>query len=849
MRGLSEPPTIHYADKLMPVIRILAASRSALSTCSVSSSVMSSRPMVSSLGRAMLGAWLLSCSHPSASGEQGQGRAELGRSSAELSSLTVAPDTLAFDLNLEGRPFRLTLERTPPPLADGYKAFQQRADGTLVPLPSGSNDCSYSGRAESLNDTDGAGPGFASVNVCPSVTGQPLGQAVAGIVRAEGRFWRLTPDAADADPTDGIEHWLQPLHRPDTLGIGAETPRHEKLVRAESEPRRLEFREGTPEETKYIDLVVVSDASRVARLGGRTEAEGIAFVEAMNAILADSGLTPRLRVTLRAQVLFDQDPYQPNIVDGEVDHKSLLRDFLAWGGSTELPPHDEHMLLSGRDFLENTVGFAGLEVACSPGSNGFIVQADADVGDFAVLSGVHELGHTVGMKHDDGAAESRCDASQFIMAAVGCVNCERDDQFSPCSVEQFNAYLDGPAYAGGAFCANDVPAGSAPICGDGSVSEGETCDCGAGDCSGVDPCCDGNTCQLVEGAACSDFNDGCCQGCQVVSAEPSVVCRAQRSTCDIAEVCTGATKDCPADDFEEAGGDCTDDRGNPGSCYFGDCRSRGSQCEQIAEQEHFDGFGTPSERCGSPCSQVVCGNGPNGCVIIQGPSVIDGVSCGGGQCVAGQCVQLVDQCPDDGLETEPGECGCGVADGDIDGDGDGDASDCADECPEDASKRAPGACGCGVSDTDSDGDGAADCRDACPEDTGKQAPGACGCGQPELDSDSDGTADCIDGCPDDARSVEVGACGCGVAATDADDDGTPDCVDACPEDGTRAQTPCGPPTTGRDNQAASFDTRDDDGGCALAPAADTRSTASMLWLLAAALPLVGRRQRRTPAQS
>ena len=38
-----------------------------------------------------------------------------------------------------------------------------------------------------------------------------------------------------------------------------------------------------------------------------------------------------------------------------------------------------------------------------------------------------------------------------------------------------------------------------------------------------------------------------------------------------------------------------------------------------------------------------------------------------------------DQCPDDPLKTDPGECGCGVLDADIDGDG---VLDCVDNCPD-----------------------------------------------------------------------------------------------------------------------------------------------------------------------
>jgi hypothetical protein len=447
------------------------------------------------------------------------------------------------------------------------------------------------------------------------------------------------------------------------------------------------------------------------------------------------------------------------------------------------------------------------------------------------------------------------------MAAVGCGNCAGAEQadFSPCSIQEFQDFLAGPGYAG-TRCADDVPEGAQPSCGDGAVQEGETCDCGSSDCSDIDPCCNGALCQLQGDAQCSDFNDGCCRNCAIVGDDEPVVCRAARSECDIAESCTGSSKDCPADTFQGAGDACEDERGNAGACYFGDCRSRGTQCEDIAEQEadrpEFDNVGPPPPSCGSPCNVVVCGNGPNGCITIQGPDVPDGVPCNNGQCVDEQCVASVDQCPDDPAKEDPGACGCGVADADSDGDG---RADCDDGCADDANKQAPGACGCGVADTDSDGDGSADCDDECPSDADKSEAGDCGCGRADTDSDSDGSADCIDECPSDADKSEAGACGCGVAEIDTDFDGTPNCIDGCVTDSARSAPPCtlmnGTDTDGDgDVDVVVRGSANAKGGCAIGgapgatPSAGTRRTWSALGALALViLPFVRRRRRARAA--
>ena len=107
--------------------------------------------------------------------------------------------------------------------------------------------------------------------------------------------------------------------------------------------------------------------------------------------------------------------------------------------------------------------------------------------------------------------------------------------------------------------------------------------------------------------------------------------------------------------------------------------------------------------------------------------------------VSGDADQLADndECPDDPLKTEPGECGCGVPDTDRDGDG---TADCNDDCPDDPNKVDPGQCGCGVPDTDRDGDGTADCNDGCPLDPYNTT-----------DKDGDGVGDNTDFAPDDPK--------------------------------------------------------------------------------------------------
>ena len=104
---------------------------------------------------------------------------------------------------------------------------------------------------------------------------------------------------------------------------------------------------------------------------------------------------------------------------------------------------------------------------------------------------------------------------------------------------------------------------------------------------------------------------------------------------------------------------------------------------------------------------------------------------------------------------------CEENEGEQDADEDGCCND-VDECDDDPLKCEEGQCGCGVQDTDTDGDGTANCNDDCPLDAGKTAPGCCGCGFVDTDVDEDGYPECepgadvqdIDDCPDTCPNVD-----------------------------------------------------------------------------------------------
>uniref|UniRef100_A0A673CR70 Zinc metalloproteinase-disintegrin-like lachestatin-2 n=1 Tax=Sphaeramia orbicularis TaxID=375764 RepID=A0A673CR70_9TELE len=242
--------------------------------------------------------------------------------------------------------------------------------------------------------------------------------------------------------------------------------------------------------------------------------------------------------------------------------------FMKWRNSelVKRKKHDNAHLISGIDFEGSTVGLAFIGTLCSGHSVG-VVQ---DHNDRAIAVGAtlaHEMGHNLGMDHDDSSG-CACSGDSCIMAAALSWNIPRT--FSSCSSNNYEKYLLNRSPS----CLLDKPDYKtlvAPsVCGNGFVEMGEQCDCGSvEEC--MNPCCNATTCKLKEGSQCAEGE--CCENCKILPR--SRECRMKQDECDIAEYCDGNSATCPEDVFAVNGLPC--DRGL-GYCYNGQCPQRQNQC-------------------------------------------------------------------------------------------------------------------------------------------------------------------------------------------------------------------------------------------------------------------------------
>uniref|UniRef100_A0ACB8G1I4 Disintegrin and metalloproteinase domain-containing protein 23 n=1 Tax=Sphaerodactylus townsendi TaxID=933632 RepID=A0ACB8G1I4_9SAUR len=225
------------------------------------------------------------------------------------------------------------------------------------------------------------------------------------------------------------------------------------------------------------------------------------------------------------------------------------------------------------------------------------------------------LAQNLGIQWEPGARKPKCDCTESwggcIMEETGVYHPRK---FSKCSIAEYKEFLS----RGGGSCLFNRPTKlfDTTECGNGYVEPGEDCDCGFQmDCR--ENCC--KKCSLSNGAHCSD--GPCCNETCLFFAR-GIECRDAVNECDIAEICTGDSGQCPPNLHKQDGFACDS---NQGRCYSGECKSRDNQCKYIwgpkASGSHKHCYeklnteGTVKGNCGKdgdrwiPCNKhdVFCG--------------------------------------------------------------------------------------------------------------------------------------------------------------------------------------------------------------------------------------------------
>ncbi|XP_049907937.1 disintegrin and metalloproteinase domain-containing protein 28 [Epinephelus moara] len=463
----------------------------------------------------------------------------------------LRPETMKYAMTVGGRDIEMHLEKNNELLTKDYTETYYQEDGTRVTkTPNDIDHCYYHGKI--LNDNESS----VSISTC---------DGLRGYFKTSAQRYLIEP-LSDGDEGDhAVMTFDNKTYTPAVCGV-TNTSWSSDFEPPTSRSRSRSAGISIVQQQKYIELYLVADDRAYTKMK-RDEAklrkrifEIVNFVNMAYKPLRTFIALVGLEVWTNGDLINVTPPAGAN-----------LNAFMKWRNSDLMKrkKHDNAHLISGIDFEGATVGLAYIGTLCSGHSVGVI----EDHNDRAIAVGAtlaHEMGHNLGMDHDDSSA-CACVGDSCIMAAALSWNVPRT--FSSCSSSNYEKYLIKRSPS----CMLDKPdyrAVVAPsVCGNGFVERGEQCDCGSvEEC--FNPCCNATTCTLKEGSQCAEGE--CCDNCKI---SPSTTeCRRKQDECDLAEYCDGKSATCPEDVFAVNGLPCN---GDLGYCYNGQCPQRPNQCFKL----------------------------------------------------------------------------------------------------------------------------------------------------------------------------------------------------------------------------------------------------------------------------
>ncbi|XP_049916706.1 disintegrin and metalloproteinase domain-containing protein 9 [Epinephelus moara] len=464
-------------------------------------------------------------------------------------------ETVSYAVNINNRKHLLHLKKNRDFLHPNFVQYSRDANDNHKPsYPKLHVHCYYHGEVEGYEDS------LVALSTC---------SGLRGVIVLGNETYGLEPVPQSATN----EHLLYLLKDsesgPVRCGVVSEaesTQSHEPFEPGQSLTSLLRRKRNLPQ-TSYVELALVVDNLRYNHKEQNETAVREEMVELAN-LLDGYYKKLNIRVVLVGLVIFkDSNPFSVEGGAGEV-----LGRFVKWRKSTLLPKirNDIGQLIVGRPgvYEGGILGMAFVGTVCSPAHAGGINVYGND--NLAIASTVvaHEMGHNLGMNHDNGRCT--CDGKSCIMGAAG-----GSPTFSSCSEQDFEKLV----IRGGGLCLKNQPSPSDVIgvaeCGNGRLDKGEQCDCGKPEeCN--NKCCNAATCTFTSGSACAQGE--CCDNCQImVSGAP---CRKSVNTCDLSEYCNGKNASCPDDFYVMDGLPCQDGQA-AAYCYEGRCQTYDYQCKHL----------------------------------------------------------------------------------------------------------------------------------------------------------------------------------------------------------------------------------------------------------------------------
>uniref|UniRef100_J3RY90 Snake venom metalloproteinase (Type III) 6 n=1 Tax=Crotalus adamanteus TaxID=8729 RepID=J3RY90_CROAD len=461
-------------------------------------------------------------------------------------------DAMQYELKVNGESVVLHLEKNKQLFSKDYSETHYSPDGRKITTnPLVEDHCYYHGRIE--NDADST----ASISACNGLKGH---------FKLQGEMYLIEPlklPDSEAHAVYKYENVEKEDEAPKMCGVSETNWESYEPIKKASQSNLTPKQKSYLNAKKYVEFVVVLDHGMYTKYKDDLDKIKTRIYEIVNT-MNEMFIPLNIRVALIClEIWSDRDKI--NMTSAA---NVTLISFGTWRETVLLnrKRHDNAQLLTAIDFDGPTIGKAYMARMCDPKRSVGIIQDHSTINLLMAVTMAHEMGHNLGMDHDE--KHCTCGAKSCVMAKA--LSRQPSKLFSNCSQEDYRKYLIKHRPK----CILNKPMGtdivSPPICGNELLELEEECDCGSPrNCQ--NPCCNATTCKLTSGSQCAD--GVCCDQCRFKGA--GTECRAAKDDCDMADLCTGQSAECPMDRFQRNGHPCLK---NKGYCYNRTCPTLKNQC-------------------------------------------------------------------------------------------------------------------------------------------------------------------------------------------------------------------------------------------------------------------------------
>nr|UMW88249.1 snake venom metalloproteinases P-III [Pseudocerastes urarachnoides] len=461
-------------------------------------------------------------------------------------------DAMQYEFKVNGEPVVLHLEKNKGLFSEDYSETHYSPDGREIKTnPPVEDHCYYHGRIQ--NDADST----ASISACNGLKGH---------FKLQGETYLIEPlklPDTEAHAVYKYENIEKEDEAPKMCGVTQTNWESDEPIKKASQLVATSKQQRYNDRFRYVKLVIVVDHSMVTKYK-----RGLTAIRTKIYQIANTVNEMFLPLTIRVPLVGIEFWLNRDLINVTSSGDNTLKSFGKWRASDLLSrkKHDNAQLLTGMTFDLSTLGITFFAGMCQAYRSVGLIQYYSTTNLRIAVAMAHEIGHNLGMKHD--TYYCTCGGNSCIMSAV--LSNQPSKLFSNCSNHDYQRYLTKYKPK----CILDPPLrtdiDSPPVCGNEIWEEGEECDCGSPrNCR--NSCCNATTCKLTPGSQCADGE--CCDQCKFRRA--GTVCRAANGECDVSDLCTGQSAECPTDVFQRNGQPC---KNNNGYCYNGDCPILTNQC-------------------------------------------------------------------------------------------------------------------------------------------------------------------------------------------------------------------------------------------------------------------------------